>query len=358
MLRQLARLARNVPSAGERSLAIAVYGDALDAPVQAQEAGYEGVACVDDAARALELYCDLWDATRLPWAMRWCEGLLDFVLAMQDGDGRWLNFILDWEGTPNRDGRTSVAGGGFWQARAVAALARASRTLPDTRIQVALQSGMGHLAAAGSVPSDVRALHMMAAMTLLGDADDQRLRDLLAAWSTEIINCRNGDLLMNSPHERGQPHLWGHIQEGVLADTGQLLGRDDLVAVACASADRVFPDMIRTGFDLLRTQPYDVASAVYGLSRLAAVTGRSDYAALAADARAWFDGRNPAQQPVYDRDAGRVGDGVDHGLVNTHSGAEANIVGAQALFDDATALARALPGSEVLPVGAIPAGGG
>ncbi len=349
MLRQLARLGRNVPSAGERSLAIAVYADALDETVQAQEAGYEGVACVDDAARALELYCDLWDATGLPWAMRWCEGLLDFILAMQDTDGRWLNFILDWDGTPNRDGRTSVAGGGFWQARAVAALARAWRTLPDARIQVALQSGMRHLVAAGSVPSDVRALHIMAVMTLLDAAEDQALRALLVTWSAEITGCRSGDVLMNSPHERGQPHLWGHIQEGVLASAGHLLGRDDLLAAACRSADLMFPDTIRTGFDLPRTQPYDVASAVYVLTRLAEVTERSDYAALAADARAWFDGRNPARQPVYDRDAGRVGDGVDHGVVSTHSGAEANIVGAQALFEDATALARALPGSEALP---------
>src|SRR5437588_8640515 len=91
VLRQIARLGRSVPFAGGRALAIAVYADGLDQPVRAQEAGYEGVACVDDAARALELYCDLWDATRLPWALRWCEGLVDFVLAMQEADGRWLN---------------------------------------------------------------------------------------------------------------------------------------------------------------------------------------------------------------------------------------------------------------------------
>ena len=90
--------------------------------------GYEGVACVDDAARALDLYCALWEATRLPWLRRWCDGLLDFILAMQGADGRWLNFILDWEGTPNLAGRTSMAGGDFWQSRAVLALARPPRS--------------------------------------------------------------------------------------------------------------------------------------------------------------------------------------------------------------------------------------
>ncbi|HEY6379117.1 MAG TPA: hypothetical protein VI316_08045 [Candidatus Dormibacteraeota bacterium] len=349
MLRQIARLGRAVPSAGERALAVAVYADAGDEAVPAREAGYEGVACVDDAARALELYCDLWQATRSPWALRWCEGLLDFVLAMQDTEGRWVNFILDWEGTPNRTGRTSVAGGGFWQARAVLALARATRVLSDERIDAALQRGLRHIVVAGDVPADVRALHILTALTLLHGAEDQGLHGLLSAWSDEVVGCRDGDMLMNSPFERGQPHLWAHIQEGVLADAGARLGRDDLVAVACRSAALVFAPIVRTGFDLPRTQPYDVASTVYALSRLAEVTGVSEYSALAAAARGWFDGRNPSGRPVYSRGDGRVGDGVDSRRVSMQSGAEANIVAAQALFADVLTLAARLNDSEALP---------
>ena len=87
---------------------------------------------------------------------------------------------------------------------------------------------------------------------------------------------------------------------------------------------------------------------MYSLTRLGAVTGRSDYTILAADARAWFDGRNPAARPVYDREAGRVSDGVDGTTLNTHSGAESNIVAAQALLEDAIALALTLPVELVL----------
>lgn len=349
MLRQIARLTRNVPSAGPRSLAIAVYGDALDVTVSAQEAGFEGVACVDDAARGLEVYCDLWDATRLPWTMRWCEGLLDFILHMQEPDGRFVNFILDWNGTPNRVGRTSAAGGGFWQARALRALARASRSLPDRRIAAALTLGLPHMIDAIDVPSDVRALHIATALGLIQDTPDGPWERLLAAWSAELIGCRRGDVLMNAAAEVGQPHLWGHIQEGVLADAGALLGREDLIAAAAGSADRVFPEVIAGGFDMGRTQPYDVASAVYSLDRLGAVTGRAGYVQLAADARAWFSGRNPCGRPVYDREAGRVGDGLDGRTISTHSGAEANIVAAQALLEETIALARGLPAATALP---------
>jgi hypothetical protein len=348
VLRQIARLGRGVPSAGARALAIAVYGNAADDPVAAQEAGYEGVACVDDAARALELYCDLWEVTRLPWALRWSEGLLDFVLAMQDEDGRWVNFILDWEGTRNREGRTSVAGGGFWQGRALLALAHASRILRDERIDDALRRGLAHTVAT-DVPADVRVLHMMTALTLLVDTEDVGLLGLLATWSDEVMSCRRGDMLMNSRLERGRPHLWGHVQEGVLADAGVLLGRDDLIVAARRSAELVFSGTVRGGFARPRTQPYDVASAVYVLGRLAEVTGASEYSALAVAARGWFDGRNPAGRPVYSRSAGRIGDGVDGHRVSSESGAEANIVGAQALFDDAVSLARRLSSSEALP---------
>ncbi len=351
MLRQIARLGRPVTGMGTGALAVAVYSDAANRTVTAREAGFEGVACVDDAARALELYCDLWEATRLPWALRWCEGLIEFLLAMQDDDGRWVNFILDWDGTPNRDARTSVAGGLFWQARALLALARASRLLDDGRIDAALRRGLPHILT-GEVPSDIRVLHIMTALALPDRADDGGVGRLLAAWCDEVAGCRQGDMLMNAPLERGHPHLWGHLQEAVLADAGARLGRDDLVQTACRSAELVFTGIVETGFDLPRTQPYDVASSAHVLGRLAEVTGVSRYGALAAAARGWFDGRNPAGRPVYDRAAGRVGDGVDGHHVSAQSGAESNIVGAQALFDDAVAVARRISPAEALPAGA------
>jgi len=326
-----------------------VYADERDELIRAQEAGYEGVACVDDAARALELYCDLWDATRLPWVMRWCEGLLDFILAMQEPDGRWLNFIRDWDGTPNRGGRTSLAGGAFWQARAVVALVRASSILDDRRIETAIHRALPHIRAATEVPPDVRALHIRAALELPAGLDDRGLLDLLPAWVEELLTCRAGDMLMNSPDERGHPHLWGHIQEGVLADVAARLGRDDVLGAATRSAELVFSGVVAGGFDEPHIQPYDVASSVYALGRLAEVTGAPIFAGLAADARAWFEGRNPAGTPIYDPAVGRVHDGVDERRVNAHSGAESNIVGAQALFDTATALAHRLTVAEGLP---------
>jgi hypothetical protein len=321
-----------------------VYADAADAHQPASDAGFEGVACVDDAARACTLLCDLWAATRAPWIREWAEGLLEFLLWMHGGDGRWVNFISDWDGLRNVTGRTSAPGINFWQARATLAMAKACVVLDDRRAAGPLELGMA--AAAGApAAADVRAVHAMAALELVGGTRGSPPRALLEGWCDEIARCRSGDMLINWSLEPGPPHLWGHTQEGVLAASGAALARGDLVAVARRSADVVFPDLIESGFDLDRVQPYDVQSSVYAMDLLAAVTGEPVYDALGRKARLWFDGRNPARSQVYDRARGRVADGVDGRLVNPRSGAESNIVAGQALFDDAVVLAHQLTAS-------------
>ena len=97
----------------------------------ASEAGWEGVACV---GRMPPCLCPLCSSGRSPAMWRFGPGrkdLLDFVLWMHDGDGRWHNFIYDWHGTRNTDGPTSAAGMNFWQARAICALAEATLLLDN-----------------------------------------------------------------------------------------------------------------------------------------------------------------------------------------------------------------------------------
>ena len=117
------------------------------------------------------------------------------------------------------------------------------------------------------------------------------------------------------------------------------MGRGDLLEVAVQSADAVFLEPIRSGFDLPQIQAYDVQSAAFVMDRLAERTGAQRYGELGQLARAWFSGRNPAGFATYDRAAGRVADGIAGGTkVNPDSGAESNIVAGLALLDDPTVL--------------------
>jgi hypothetical protein len=346
VLRQIARLGHAVPSLSPKAWAVAIYASANDDMVVAREAGFEGVACVDDAARALELYCELWRTTKLPWTRAWCEGLLDFILAMQDDDGRWVNFIRDWEGTPNRVGRTSVAGGEFWQARAMLCLAKASLVLDDPRVARALQSGLPHLIE-NSAPSDVRSLHVLAVQAMSSSGQHGDLRAVLSTWCDELVACSQGDVLMNSSWERGEPHLWAHYQESALVGASVYLDRPELLEVARRSGEALFADVIHSGFDRELTCAFDVAVSCDVMTRLAHVSVDKKYEVLANETRAWFGGRNPTGQPVYDREKGRAADGIDNGRLNDNSGAESNIVGAQTLMDEMKVMAKVLPISEV-----------
>jgi hypothetical protein len=332
VLRQLARLTVPVESAGARACAIAVYADATDRTLPAADRGFEGVACVDDAARALILLTDVWSATGLSRMREWSLGLLDFLLYMQQDDGRFVNFISNWSGERNRHGVTSFAGGGFWHARGVRALARAAVVLGEERARAALDRGLAHIRGARDVPADVRSIHVLAAVELLRAGMFPELRDVLPRWCDEIAACRRDGVLLDNPDEQA-PHLWGHQQEGVLAEAGEFLGREDLIAVARNSALLYLAPQIDPGFDAPTVQPYGVASAVYSTERLRRVTDEPRFDELWRMARAWFDGRNPARRAVYDRAEGRVYDGIDDGVLNVHSGAESNVVGGQALLD-------------------------
>jgi hypothetical protein len=341
VLRQLLRLTRPVPVAGETALAIAVYAGVDDTPIEARESGFEGVACVDDAARALEVACDVWTRTRLPWVERWARGLLAFVLWMQEEDGRWLNFVVDWNGAKNRSGITSVAGENFWHARATSSVERAWRTLGDPAAAESFGRGFAH-ALVKAAPPDVRALHMATALRDQRDGGDTR--DALDRWCIELMSCRHGPVLMNSPYERGTPHLWAHIQEGVLAEAGALLGTRRYVDAAVRSGETLLLPVVGDGFELPTVTPYDVASVALSADGLAAATGDHRWLRVADSARAWFDGANPAGAAVYDRERGRVGDGVDGHKLNQNSGAEANIVAAQVLPEEAARAAASLDG--------------
>lgn len=330
MLTRLAALSRPLEIDDEHALGLAVYADETGEMIVARESGIEGVACVDDAARAVVLWTDLWSRTKLPVAREWVDGLLAFCRWMQLDDGRFVNFILDWSGVRNLDGVTSrPAGSSFWQARGARAMAKAWRVLGDERARVDYQRARACFDE-GPVASDVRAVQVLAAL----DAGDPPAD--IARWCEDIVSQRNGDTLVDS-HDAAEPHLWGHIQEGVLAMAGRALDRPDLIDIARRSADAYLVPLIDGGFTLPTVQPYGAASAAFGMGRLAEVTGDAGYAAAARDARAWFDGRNPARLRVYDRDAGRVADGVDGRHLNPHSGAESNVVGGQALLDEVAA---------------------
>jgi hypothetical protein len=336
-LRHLRRLTRPVARAGPSACAIAVYaepvktdGSTLLQSRSAREQGVEGVACVDDAARAIVLYSEIWRRQQLQSARAAACGLLRFLAYMQDEDGRFGNFILDWSGRRNRAGSTSHAGGPAWQARALHALAcgvaMSAGDEWDERFRRALawvDDAIPYL--------DVRAVCVLAVLEHWRSTGASSSADRALAWSREIAGHASGSSLPNAAGV-ASIHLWGHLQEAALAGTGRVLGQPDLVECARASAEAVLVPAVDSGFAFERVLPFDVSCTVAGLAEVARATSDDSYATAAARGRMWFHGRNTASRPVCDAGRGMVYDGIDNAQVSRNSGAESNIEGALALL--------------------------
>ena len=109
---------------------VALYANAPDYRPTGSPArdGYEGIACLDDAARAAVVYLRAYEATGDARARDEAVGLLGFVVAMEQGDGEFVNFI-DARGRPNRDAPSSRKSLSYWGARSIWALGEAVRVL-------------------------------------------------------------------------------------------------------------------------------------------------------------------------------------------------------------------------------------
>lgn len=174
-------------------------------------------------------------------------------------------------------------------------------------------------------------MHVLAVLEHWRATADSESGDRALAWSREIADQSSGSALLNAAGEQST-HLWGHLQETALAETGSALGHSELIESARASAEVLLVPVVNSRFDFDRVLPFDVSCTIAGLAAVGRATSRERYAAAASRGRLWFHGRNSAGQPVYNARLGMVYDGIDHGRVSRNSGAESNIEGALALL--------------------------
>lgn len=336
MIRQIRRLSRTITLDGRQCRAIAVYmvrsGEQWTFD-DADDTGYEGVACVDDAARVARLFLEAGRRHDLPPALEEATGYLRFLQYMQLPDGRFVNFILNWQGERNLNGPTSVPSGPNWNARALRTFAIAAAATGDPTYRDAFDKALQPVTE-GVHYADIRALHVLAALEIYAQSKEAHLRRRITAWCDQIAGLRDDSgRLLNWEHE-GRPHLWGYLQPAALARAAHALNRRDWLRLATETVLGYLAERVHAAFPQRTVIPFEVSSVIYDLETLAEITGDGRYRELLFQARAWFRGRNAAQQPVYDAVRGAVADGIDHGRLSENSGAESNIEGALALLDE------------------------
>jgi multiple sugar transport system substrate-binding protein len=354
-LAHLEHLAMDLTVGGAPVRALAVYADAPSYRPTASPArdGEEGIACVDDAARGAVVWLREHEATGSKEALAEALGLLRFVVAMEQGDGEYLNFVGP-DGAPNRTAVSSAKSFSYWAARALWALGEAARVLgPEaaelrpvldrTAARFGREIAAGRLVG-GSVTATSEALLGLLAYQ---EASPSSERARLIAQAAELLVPRlagDADRPPWGAHTDGADsdwHGWGPRATEALARASVLLARPDLLAAARAEADGlwirmlaagVFPSAItRSGQVTASGQiAYAVGPLVGGFLALADASSDWRYAAMAGLAAGWFLGGNPARAPMYDQ--GRIYDGVDDdGRINRNSGAESTVEGLLAL---------------------------
>src|SRR6266550_4326402 len=138
-LDHLQHLGLNAVVRGRPVRVVSLYANAPDYRPTGSPArdGYEGIASVDDAARAAIVYLRYYESTGDTSARDDAVKLLEFIAAMEQGDGEFVNFI-DSIGRPNLNAPSSRKSMSYWAARSIWALGEAVRVLgPDSLPQMA-----------------------------------------------------------------------------------------------------------------------------------------------------------------------------------------------------------------------------
>ena len=356
------------------------------------DAAGEGIAAVDDVARAAIVYLWYYERTGDERALEQARLCLEFTRALQTEDGWFHNFVYDREGTINTEGITSYKSLGWWAMRGLWALAEGFRVFlpvdPDyaAELQAAykltedafrdsfLNYGTFSQVHGFSLPAwlpsgaaDVSGLALIALSSYYRADPNPDTAAAIEHVADGVAASVLGDsatypfgMIPVTSSAPGFWHAWGsHMIHG-LADAGAALGRQDWIDAARNSADSFL--MRQLAFERFREMgilPRRLGQIAYGtnmlvqdLMALYRATGEAQYATLAGLAASWFFGNNMASFVMYDAETGRGFDGINgptEWRVNRNAGAESTIEALLALLTvDAESLAaRAMQASEV-----------
>lgn len=362
------------------------------------DAAGEGIAAVDDVARAAIVYLWYFERTGDARALDQARLCLAFVRALQTEDGWFHNFVYDREGTINTEGITSYKSLGWWAMRGLWALAEGYRVFlpldPDyaAELQAAYKLTEGAFRDAYmdydtfmnygifsqvhgfSLPAwlpggaaDVSGLALIA-LTSYFRADPNpdtaaAIEHIADGLSVSVL----GDsatypfgMIPVTSSAPGYWHAWGsHMIHG-LADAGAALNRQDWIDAARSSADSFLVRQL--AFERFREMgilPRRLGQIAYGTNMLVQdfmalyrATGEPRYATFAGLAASWFFGNNMADFVMYDAETGRGFDGINGPTVwrvNRNAGAESTIEALLALLTVSAEplAARAMQADEV-----------
>ncbi len=329
----------------------------------------EGIACVDDVGRFMEVLETEILVYHKSELIPIAAGMTRFLLYLSRADGLWYNFMLA-DGSINTTHENSTAEFGWWAIRGLRGLAAAYNIFANntqyaqllSEITTRIQATESHiLAALQSYPAKELTSWGLRPTWLVNNAPDMSSELLLAL--TKLQNTGRFDYLeaiqkiaeglMGYQHRLSEHeldglyfcwnntwHNWGNNQAYGLLEAYKINQDSTILASVESWADTFVPYLIQNGFPFEITVSsnehftvtewpqiaYGMNSIYRGLKTLALIENSGHYQQLSEEVFQWFKGVNPAQTPMYDPSTGRGYDGINGpGSVNYNSGAESTI---------------------------------
>jgi len=341
---------------------------------------HEGIACVDDVARAVIFYCRYYTLTKDNTYLNKTVELTEFLLYMQAENGYFYNFILE-DIKINKTYKRSIPIGNWWTWRALWALSeiypviiredqvlakriwqgmektidvvikdlnldKEYRNVEGFRIPKWLPSNGG---------SDQGATLVLGLKNFYKYDKNLQVLGLIERLCDGIAEMQTGDSLQ-FPYGvylswENIWHAWGSVQSYVLLNAFTLIQNDRYLTNSLMEINYFYNYLIKEkyaceiklkkqGDNILKLDykkapqiAYGIRPMIYACLEAFKITGQSNYAEQAGKIAFWFFGDNFAQKVMYDPKTGICYDGINEdGSINLNSGAESTIEALLALL--------------------------
>jgi hypothetical protein len=359
-------------STGVKAAGVFIYSEAPDYHLVGDID--EGFTCVDDVARAAQVYLRSNKFSSDTSVQSKAFNLIRFILEMQSDNGYFYNFLF-LNNTINKTGPTSINNPGWWSWRALYTLTEASPLIKTKDIQLSDKMDLAINKLIVKIKTDLvnipQTIKVVSGITVpqwlpAGSGTDQAAILILglipycianndAVLTSYIRKLADGITLMQQGDAAHFPyscflswedtwHAYASDQAYSLLKAGTFLNDPQYTNKALAEIDNFYPWLLQNGMkssfvvannasqiQLVSEKSFD--QIAYGLRPMvfAAIeayrlTNQEKYADIAGHLAAWFLGTNDAATNMYSSTTGRCYDGITSASnVNRNAGAESTI---------------------------------
>ena len=334
----------------------------------------EGFTCVDDVARAAQVYLRSKNFSSDTATQAKAKNLIRFILEMQSDNGYFYNFLFPPDRI-NRAGATSINNANWWSWRALYTLAEAAPLMKNidaslaTKINAAtnklvtkIKTDLVNIPATTKVVSGITVPQWLPA----GSATDQAAIIILGlipyceanpdtVLSAYLKKLADGIVMMQQGNATHFPyacflswenvwHAYGNDQAYALLKAATFLNDTIYSQKALFEVNNFYPWLLQNGFKssfsvikngdqftMMNEKKYEqiaygIRPMVFAAAEAFHITGEEKYADIAGKLAAWLLGANEAGINMYDKTTGRGYDGIiGKDSINYNSGAESTI---------------------------------